>query len=524
MAEHARSGGGPAAAPGGLGHRDHLGPRRRERRRHRQQERPGAGEEDPPAGQRPLGLDQRLGGAGGHDAGQRPAREGHRPVMGAGGEHDGGRAHRAGRPVRALGEQRVPVADAPDRGVEQQLRAGVRETGRPDDPATTPARAAPRTRASRSGRRSPGSGRSPPPTRRPRARTRRRRYRRARPRRRRRRSRAACSRHIARDLIRRLSPVWRPVCDRCLRSPDGVAVSANIAGGDVSKGVRNVAQTRPEPADEAARVRACLGGIDRRRRGRDDVLSAGAGASGREPPATLRRRGQHRARCRPFALHEVALGDGLFKEKRERMLAFARAYDERRFLVLFNDVAGRPNPPGVQVPGGWEDGGLLSGHWTGHFMTMLAQAHVRHRRAGLHRQARLDGRRARGVPGRAGRQRPCIPATWAPSPRTSCCGSARRASRSTAAIRTRTPGRPGTRSTRSCAASSTPTTSPATSARSRSCVKMADWAHLALTLGDITHPDYTGPDHARRPQLHVGHLHRRRVRRRERGVRGDRTR
>ena len=34
---------------------------------------------------------------------------------------------------------------------------------------------------------------------------------------------------------------------------------------------------------------------------------------------------------------------------------------------------------------------------------------------------------------------------------------------------------------------------------------MANWAHLALTLGDITHPGLHRPAHARRPQLHVGH-------------------
>src|SRR5262245_28731215 len=88
------------------------------------------------------------------------------------------------------------------------------------------------------------------------------------------------------------------------------------------------------------------------------------------------------APVRPFPLYQVALGNGLFKEKRERILNFARAYDQRRYLVLFNNVAGRPNPPGVTVPGGWEDGGLLSGHWTGHFMSMLA---VNGRASGSHR-------------------------------------------------------------------------------------------------------------------------------------------
>jgi uncharacterized protein len=82
------------------------------------------------------------------------------------------------------------------------------------------------------------------------------------------------------------------------------------------------------------------------------------------------------APVRPFPLHDVTLGDGLFQEKRDRIKAFLRMYDERRFLVLFNNMAGRPNPPGVQVPGGWEDGGQLSGHWAGHYLTALAQAYA----------------------------------------------------------------------------------------------------------------------------------------------------
>ncbi|MFI5912380.1 beta-L-arabinofuranosidase domain-containing protein [Dactylosporangium sp. NPDC051541] len=82
------------------------------------------------------------------------------------------------------------------------------------------------------------------------------------------------------------------------------------------------------------------------------------------------------APVRPFQLSEVKLGGGLFQEKRDRTKAFLRAYDERRFLVLFNNQAGRTNPAGVNVPGGWEDGGLLSGHWAGHYLTALAQAHA----------------------------------------------------------------------------------------------------------------------------------------------------
>ncbi|KAK7954325.1 hypothetical protein PG988_015019 [Apiospora saccharicola] len=82
------------------------------------------------------------------------------------------------------------------------------------------------------------------------------------------------------------------------------------------------------------------------------------------------------APVRPFRLDQVHLGDGLLQEKRDRMKDFLREYDERRFLVLFNNQAGRPNAGGVEVPGGWEDGGLLSGHWTGHYMTALSQAYA----------------------------------------------------------------------------------------------------------------------------------------------------
>ncbi|MDG4798030.1 beta-L-arabinofuranosidase domain-containing protein [Micromonospora sp. WMMD1082] len=84
------------------------------------------------------------------------------------------------------------------------------------------------------------------------------------------------------------------------------------------------------------------------------------------------------APVRPFPLRDVTLGDGLLQEKRDRMKHYLRQFDERRFLVLFNEQAGRPNPPGVPVPGGWEDGGLLSGHWAGHFMTALAQGYADH--------------------------------------------------------------------------------------------------------------------------------------------------
>lgn len=82
------------------------------------------------------------------------------------------------------------------------------------------------------------------------------------------------------------------------------------------------------------------------------------------------------APVRPFRLDQVKLGYGLLQEKRDLILDFLREYDERRFLILFNEQANRTNPEGISVPGGWEDGGLLSGHWTGHFMTALSQAYA----------------------------------------------------------------------------------------------------------------------------------------------------
>ena len=82
------------------------------------------------------------------------------------------------------------------------------------------------------------------------------------------------------------------------------------------------------------------------------------------------------APVRPFPLQAVQLGASVFQEKRDRMKTFIQEFDERRFLVLFNKNAGRPNPPGVPVVGGWEDGGQLSGHWTGYYLTSLAQAYA----------------------------------------------------------------------------------------------------------------------------------------------------
>ena len=82
------------------------------------------------------------------------------------------------------------------------------------------------------------------------------------------------------------------------------------------------------------------------------------------------------APVRPFPLSAVRLGDSLFQEKRDRMKNFIANFDDRRFLVLFNNNVGLPNPPDVPVIGGWEDGGMLSGHWTGYYLSALAQCYA----------------------------------------------------------------------------------------------------------------------------------------------------
>ncbi|RIQ24467.1 beta-L-arabinofuranosidase domain-containing protein, partial [Jiangella rhizosphaerae] len=82
----------------------------------------------------------------------------------------------------------------------------------------------------------------------------------------------------------------------------------------------------------------------------------------------------------PFALNQVTLGDGIYKEKRDRMLNYARNYPGTgdvlagpdRMLHLFRANAGLPAPG--TWPGGWDTPNhLLRGHFSGHWMTMLAQ-------------------------------------------------------------------------------------------------------------------------------------------------------
>ncbi|MGW4210302.1 beta-L-arabinofuranosidase domain-containing protein [Lentzea sp. NPDC004789] len=81
----------------------------------------------------------------------------------------------------------------------------------------------------------------------------------------------------------------------------------------------------------------------------------------------------------PFGLSEVALTEGVFSRKRDLVLAYARGYDVNRLLQVFRANAGL-DTLGAIAPGGWEglDGeanGNLRGHFTGHFLSMLAQAY-----------------------------------------------------------------------------------------------------------------------------------------------------
>src|SRR5215510_2417122 len=91
-----------------------------------------------------------------------------------------------------------------------------------------------------------------------------------------------------------------------------------------------------------------------------------------------------RRAVQPFRLNQVTLGDGLFREKRDRMLNYARNYGSAtdifagpdRMLSNFRATAGL-DTKGVQPPGSWDNAtGYLRGHYSGHFMSLLAQAYT----------------------------------------------------------------------------------------------------------------------------------------------------
>ena len=90
---------------------------------------------------------------------------------------------------------------------------------------------------------------------------------------------------------------------------------------------------------------------------------AAAGAAAPPSPAAI-----------PFRLDQVTLQPSVFTEKRDRILAYARAYPADRVLANFRAAAGL-DTLGAQPPGGWDDAtGNLRGHYSGHFLSLLAQA------------------------------------------------------------------------------------------------------------------------------------------------------
>ncbi len=102
---------------------------------------------------------------------------------------------------------------------------------------------------------------------------------------------------------------------------------------------------------------------------------------------------------RPFALSDVSLGQSVFTRAQQQMIALAKAYPVDRLLVVFRRNAGL-SVNGASAPGGWEElgpapdeqrwgpaeyvrgqntrgaGGLLRGHYGGHYLSMLAMAYA----------------------------------------------------------------------------------------------------------------------------------------------------
>src|SRR5262245_11034 len=115
--------------------------------------------------------------------------------------------------------------------------------------------------------------------------------------------------------------------------------------------------------------------IDRR----DFLKTAGAATAGamlspRLGPSTEHVEATSGTLVRPFALKDVSLGDGIFSQKRDRILHFARSYGGEaelagpdRMLSNFRANAGL-DTRGAQPPGDWDNAtGYLRGHYTGHF-------------------------------------------------------------------------------------------------------------------------------------------------------------
>ena len=228
------------------------------------------------------------------------------------------------------------------------------------------------------------------------------------------------------------------------------------------------------------------------------------------------------AKIQPFTLDSVALNTGLLKEKQDRMLSFFRGYDERKFLVLFNQLAKRPNPAGVSAPGGWEDGGLLSGHWVGHYLSALAQAaaagytDLRDKlewvvsELGECQDAMAD----QGMTVHAGYLgcKPEDTVIRVGPPRFAVYGSNQR--HELLGVLVRAAQDPARHARRVHAGGPDRAYEIAG--------KMADWAYDAIFARRRRAPQLRRPAHAPRPELHVGHLHRGRERRDQRGLRRDR--
>ena len=79
---------------------------------------------------------------------------------------------------------------------------------------------------------------------------------------------------------------------------------------------------------------------------------------------------------RPFAESEVTLGSSLFTGNRDRFLVFANGYPVDSILYNFRRNAGL-DTKGAAAMGSWEEPtGNLRGHFTGHYLSMLAYGYV----------------------------------------------------------------------------------------------------------------------------------------------------
>lgn len=139
--------------------------------------------------------------------------------------------------------------------------------------------------------------------------------------------------------------------------------------------------------------------------GRTGALTAGsATARGRTMSMAAVRAAQPTASfpaawtVQPFPLSSVTLDDGVFKRGQEQALVLARSYPVDRLLAVFRRNAGL-DTRGANPPGGWEEygpnpdlqrwgpreytrrqnngaGGLLRGHYGGHFLSKLSLAYA----------------------------------------------------------------------------------------------------------------------------------------------------